>query len=169
MRILLVIIALAAPLAAQSKLASNPAVADQIRLIESWCRGQVEDKRWPGLAVVVVQGEEVVWKSASGYADLSKKTPMTAAMLFRMASNSKMFTALAMLQLRDAGKLSLDDPVKKYLPWFDLKTAREDGTFTIDAKSGSSSIGEKAEFLRDAAGKVSKMRLGWYEFDRERP
>lgn len=45
---------------------------------------------------------------------------------------------------------------------------RGDGTFTIDAKSGGASIGEKAEFVRDASGKVVKMRLGWFEYERER-
>ena len=43
-----------------------------------------------------------------------------------MASNTKMFTSVAILQLRDAGKLHLDDPVSKYLPWFKMKPAAPD-------------------------------------------
>lgn len=131
MRFAILALALAAPLAADSKLAANPAVAGQIRLMEAWCRGQMEEHRWPGMTVAVVQGEDVVWKQAFGYADVASKKPMTTDTLFRMASNTKMFTALAILQLRDAGKLSLDDPVKKHLPWFDLKTAAEGVPITI--------------------------------------
>lgn len=131
MRFLAVAVALAAPLAADSKLAANPAVAERIRVIDSWCQGQLEERRWPGLVVAVVHGDDIVWKKAFGHADLASKKPMTTDTLFRMASNSKMFTALAILQLRDAGKLSLDDPVKKHLPWFELKTAPDGVPITI--------------------------------------
>jgi D-alanyl-D-alanine carboxypeptidase len=130
MRILALTLALTTPIAAES-LAQKPAVADQIRLIESWCRGQLDERRWPGMTVAVVHGEDTVWKKAFGYADVASKKPMTTDTLFRMASNSKMFTALALLQLRDAGKLSLDDPVKKHLPWFALKTAPDGVPITI--------------------------------------
>ena len=50
-----------------------------------------------------------------------------------MASNTKMFTSIAILQLRDAGKLHLDEPVSKYLPWFKIKPATEgDPAITIE-------------------------------------
>ncbi|WP_153062260.1 serine hydrolase, partial [Escherichia coli] len=52
---------------------------------------------------------------------------------FRIASNSKLFAAIAILQLREAGKLRLDDPVVKYLPWFKPKPAgQDDGAITIE-------------------------------------
>ena len=46
---------------------------------------------------------------------------MTPQTKFRMASHSKLFTATAIMQLREQGKLRLDDPVSKYLPWFAVK------------------------------------------------
>jgi D-alanyl-D-alanine carboxypeptidase len=50
-----------------------------------------------------------------------------------MASNSKLFTAVAIMQLREEGKLGLDDPVVKYLPWFKAKPAGDDdGPITIE-------------------------------------
>ncbi len=51
---------------------------------------------------------------------------MTPQTKFRMASHSKLFTATAVMQLREQGKLRLDDPVSKYLPWFQVKTADSD-------------------------------------------
>jgi CubicO group peptidase (beta-lactamase class C family) len=58
---------------------------------------------------------------------------MTATTKFRMGSNSKLFTAIAIMQLREEGKLGLDDPVVKYLPWFKAKPAGEDdGPITIE-------------------------------------
>jgi D-alanyl-D-alanine carboxypeptidase len=61
-----------------------------------------------------------------GYADVDRRTPVKPDTIFRMASHTKMFTAIAILQLRDAGKLRLDDPVSKYLSWFRIKPAADD-------------------------------------------
>jgi CubicO group peptidase (beta-lactamase class C family) len=71
MRRIVVAVLLAAPLAADSKLASSPEVAGRIRLIEFWCRAQLEERRWPGMTVAVVHGEDVVWKKAFGLADIA--------------------------------------------------------------------------------------------------
>ncbi|MBL8960180.1 MAG: beta-lactamase family protein, partial [Gemmatimonadetes bacterium] len=61
------------------------------------------------------------------------KRPMTPSTLFRMASHSKLFTATAIMQLREQGKVRLDDPVSKHLPWFTLKPAgNDDGEVTIE-------------------------------------
>ena len=58
---------------------------------------------------------------------------MTPTTKFRMASHSKLFTAIAIMQLREEGKLRLDDPVAKYLPWFKGKPAGDDdGPITIE-------------------------------------
>jgi CubicO group peptidase (beta-lactamase class C family) len=63
----------------------------------------------------VVDGK-LVYAGSGGYADLSKKIPATPKTYFRIASMTKSFTAMAILQLRDAGKLKLDDPVSLYIP-----------------------------------------------------
>ncbi len=80
----------------------------------------------PGVAVGVVHDQELVWAKGYGYADIEKKTAITPTTNFRMASHSKLFTATAVMQLRDQGKLRLDDPVVKYLPWFQPKPAEAD-------------------------------------------
>ncbi len=71
---------------------------------------------FPGYAYGIVVDGQLLYKSAEGYANLEEKIPATTSSMFRIASMSKSFTSLAILQLRDAGKLKLDDPVEKYIP-----------------------------------------------------
>jgi len=113
-------------LAADSALLRNPDVAAGIRLFEAWLNEQMAYRGLPGIAVGVVHDQDLVWARGFGFSDVERKIPMGPATLFRMASNTKMFTSVAILQLRDAGKLRLDDPVSKYLPWFQMKPASPD-------------------------------------------
>jgi CubicO group peptidase (beta-lactamase class C family) len=64
---------------------------------------------------IVVDGE-LVWVKTAGVQDTGTRAPVTPDSVFRIASMSKSFTAMAVLKLRDAGKLSLDDPVARYVP-----------------------------------------------------
>ena len=103
------------------------------RLISAWIEGQIAYRGLPGIAVGVVSDQQLVWSQGFGFADIKAKLPMTATTKFRMASNSKLFTAIAIMQLREEGKLGLDDPVVKYLPWFKAKAAGDDdGPITIE-------------------------------------
>ena len=58
----------------------------------------------------------LVYSGSGGYADIKKKIPATSQSMFRIASMTKSFTAMATLKLRDEGKLRLDDPVYLYIP-----------------------------------------------------
>ena len=126
--------ALAAPADdARSNVADNPDVLGAERLFSAWLDGQLEYRGLPGVVVGVVRDQELVWAKGFGYADVKAKLPMTPATKFRMASHSKMFTAIAVMQLREQGKLRLDDPVTRYLPWFKGKPAGDDdGPITIE-------------------------------------
>lgn len=73
----------------------------------------------PGLSVCVVHKGNIVYRHVEGYADLSKKTPITANSLFPIASVTKGFTAVLMMKYAEEGKISLDDPLLKY-PFFRL-------------------------------------------------
>ncbi len=70
----------------------------------------------PGVALGIVHGQELAWSGGIGYADVASERPMDADTMFGVASITKTFTATAILQLRDKGRLSLDDPVGRYLP-----------------------------------------------------
>ncbi|MDX1395226.1 MAG: serine hydrolase domain-containing protein [Gemmatimonadota bacterium] len=117
------LLVVAFPLAAQDGPAEDPEVQAQIRLFSAWLDGQIARRELPGVVVGVVAGDELVWAQGFGLADIADERPMTPQTQFRMASHSKLFTATAIMQLREEGKLSLDDPVSKYLPWFDYGSA----------------------------------------------
>jgi CubicO group peptidase (beta-lactamase class C family) len=72
----------------------------------------------PGISVVMVQNDAIVYSHGYGLANIKTKTPMTDATLLEIGSTTKSMTALAVMQLVEAGKLELDQTVKYYLPWF---------------------------------------------------
>ena len=77
------------------------------------------DKRIaPGVVVLVADKEKVLVLEKAGYASLANKTPMHDDAVFWIASMSKSLTGAALMMLVDEGKVSLDDPVEKYLPEF---------------------------------------------------
>lgn len=70
----------------------------------------------PGAAVLVLKGDKIIFDKGYGLADLETKAPIDGNTFFNIASVSKQFTATAILQLAEQGKLSLEDNVKKYFP-----------------------------------------------------
>ncbi len=70
----------------------------------------------PGAAWGIVIDGELAHTGVLGYRDLATKSPVTPDTVFRIASMTKSFTAMAIMKLRDEGRLSLDDPAEKYVP-----------------------------------------------------
>ena len=70
----------------------------------------------PGCSVGVAQNGIVVLKAGYGMADLERNAPVTPDTIFESGSVAKQFTATAVLLLAQQGKISLDDPMRKYLP-----------------------------------------------------
>jgi D-alanyl-D-alanine carboxypeptidase len=108
-------------------LAQRPEVAAALQVLDAWIGSSVATREIPGLAIGIVHDQDVLWSKGYGFADVERKTPVTSATLFRIASISKTFTATAIMQLRDAGKLKLDEPVVTYLPWLTFKNTHPDG------------------------------------------
>jgi D-alanyl-D-alanine carboxypeptidase len=106
--------------------ASDPDVKGAERLFTAWLEGQIAFRNLPGVVVGVVADQELVWAAGFGFADTAARRAMTPQTRFRMASHSKLFTATAVMQLREQGKLRLDDPVSRFLPWFKVKAAGPD-------------------------------------------
>jgi len=112
-------LAFAAPgLALTSELAQKTEVAGALKLLDAWIQEEVDYRHLPGLSIGVVDDQELIWAKGYGVSDFEKGTPTTPRTLYRLGSVSKLFTATAILELRDAGKLSLDDRVTKLLPEF---------------------------------------------------
>ncbi|TAF49605.1 MAG: class A beta-lactamase-related serine hydrolase, partial [Sphingobacteriia bacterium] len=85
-------------------------------VVETMLKQFATENHIPGYAFGLVYKGELLGKWASGYANLDTKTPASTTTMFRIASMSKSFTALAILRLRDEGKIKLDDPVATYVP-----------------------------------------------------
>ena len=94
-----------------------------IHLIDNWLDFQTYFKEIPGVAAGIFVEDEIIFKKEYGYANLEKKEKLNDQHLFRIASHSKLFTATAIMKLYYEDKLSLDDKVSKFLPWF---TSKED-------------------------------------------
>ncbi len=94
---------------------SSPASALAAKY-EATAAAFVKKHRLPGAAVGVVHGGELAWAGGVGFADRAARRPSGPKTLYRIASITKTFTATAIMQLRDEGKLTLDDPAIAYLP-----------------------------------------------------
>ena len=73
----------------------------------------------PGAAVLIMQGNDTLYSRCFGIADMETKTPVTFATNFCIASVSKQFSAVALIQLAEQGLLSLNDPLSKFFPEFE--------------------------------------------------
>ena len=91
-------------------------IKNAMPVIEKMYKDFALANHFPGYAYGIVVDGELLYKGAEGYANLEEKIPATTSSMFRVASMSKSFTSLAVLHLRDAGKLKLDDPVEMYIP-----------------------------------------------------
>ncbi|MHB1329755.1 MAG: serine hydrolase domain-containing protein, partial [Gemmatimonadales bacterium] len=107
-----------------SSLAPPPAFPDPDRVaklsqafpaIDRVMRDFAERSRVPGIAYGIVIDGRLAHRGTVGFRELRSRTPVDSSSVFRIASMSKSFAALAILQLRDEGKLALDDAAERYV------------------------------------------------------
>ena len=104
---------------------SDPALADEATVrypsdggLAAKIQPFVDKQTIPGAVLLVADKDRILDLETVGYSDVDKKIPMHADDLFILCSITKMWTAVGILMLVDEGKVSLDDPVEKYLPGF---------------------------------------------------
>ncbi len=121
---LLVLLVATVPLAVRAGEPAElpPPVADAITLLDLWIDEQVAYRNLPGLSLGIVHDQELIWAKGYGFSDPQTRTPATPATVYRIGSVTKLFTATAIMQLRDQGKLRLDDPVARHLPGFKVRS-----------------------------------------------
>lgn len=91
---------------------------------DSFFAAKMEELHVPGVAFIFVEGGEVVLAKGYGYADLEKRTPMSAdTTVMRIGSVSKVFVATAVMQLVEQGRLDLDADINQYLTTFQIEDA----------------------------------------------
>jgi CubicO group peptidase (beta-lactamase class C family) len=112
------LILLAAPLVLLHAAELSPAKQQEIeRLISQ----EMSKQNIPGLSVAAAAGGELLWSAGYGFSDMENNVPAKASTMFRLGSISKPITAVAALQLSEAGKLDLDASIRRYVPSFPAK------------------------------------------------
>jgi D-alanyl-D-alanine carboxypeptidase len=98
-------------------------------LLESFVGERRRADNTPAIALAVTDREKLLHVSLHGFADLGARIPVTPNTLFEIGSISKSFTAFALMQLVEEGRLDLHAPVTEYLPWFEVQS--EHGPITL--------------------------------------
>ncbi|PGC26503.1 serine hydrolase [Bacillus pseudomycoides] len=117
----------------QISFAENKHSTEQkIQQIDQFVKEQKKISQIPGISVVIVEKGKTVYQKGFGYADLKTKKTVNEDTLFELASTSKAFTGLAILQLEQAGLLKRTDDITKFLPWLNLTYNDKPVTITLN-------------------------------------
>ncbi|PYS49215.1 MAG: penicillin-binding protein [Acidobacteria bacterium] len=117
---------------AQEKLAPNTIdVTQRLAGFDEFMEKTLRDWNAPGIGVAVVVGDKLVFAKGYGYRDYEKKLPITANTLFPIASNTKLFTAVAAGFLVEEGKLSWDRPIRESVPTIEFYDSFLNNTVTL--------------------------------------
>jgi len=139
MKTLLLTLLAAAPAAAQS----DSALVQRLDSIAGyWVQRDIA----VGIVAAVVKGNDTLLLRSYGKADVEWDVPMPLDAMFEIGSVTKQFTAVALLQLRDQGKLSLDDDITRWLPDFDTRGHTVTLRHLLDHTSGIADFTETREF-----------------------
>lgn len=109
--------------------------ANRLARIDSLIQKHIKAQHIPGATVLLIKKGKIVYNKAFGYADIEAKKAMQTDNIFRIASQSKAITSLAVMMLWEQGKFLLDDPVSMYIPAFKNPKVLDqynsnDGTYT---------------------------------------
>lgn len=100
---------------------ATPGLSSRLKLLEAWVESSLAYRDQPGLSLGIVRDQELIWERGFGLADTDAGRVADADTLYRIASISKLFTAIAVMQLRDEGRVRVDEPIQSYLPWFSVR------------------------------------------------
>lgn len=118
--------------AGTAPIADDPRVADAVRAWEVWVEYQGEINGVPGMSIGIVHDQELIAANAFGFSNPASAMLATTETLYSICSISKLFTSVAVMQQRDAGRLRLDDPVAGRLSWFEIEDVHpEDEPITV--------------------------------------
>src|SRR5262249_8541190 len=117
--------------AADSSRGGQAWLRDAVRVIDGWLGYRRIRARIPALCVGIVSGDTVVFSRAYGHADEASRRKATPTTGYRIASISKVFTALAVMQLAERGAVRLDEHIAHYLPWMRATRDGSAGLITV--------------------------------------
>ncbi|MBO6527650.1 serine hydrolase [Erythrobacter sp.] len=133
---------------ASDEAAKAEALAEAMRAAELWIEGQRQFRKIPAISAAVARGDETVWAQGFGTTDRAKTKPATPDTIYSICSISKLFTAIALMQQWEQGKVALDAPISEYLPWATLADdPRESVPVTLrGALTHSAGLPREADF-----------------------
>jgi len=106
-------------------LGQSAAVQPLFARLDEYIARHMRDLGIPGMTLAVANRDGLIRVSTYGFADTKEKARVVPETLFEIGSISKSFVALAVLQLRDEGKIDLNKPVVEYLPWLKINSKFE--------------------------------------------
>lgn len=120
-----------------------------VRRLEEFILEKMSQTKIPGIGLGLLKNEELIYSRGFGFSDVDSANPITPKTLFHIGSVTKSFTAFSIMKLYENGKLSLDDPVNKYLP-IDLKAKGEPITLhhLLTHSSGIPALAYAEAFIR---------------------
>jgi CubicO group peptidase (beta-lactamase class C family) len=154
------LLALAVNVPAQNLPTAKPAdvglSAERLDRITQWLKADVDKGTIPGAVLMVVRNGKVAYFESVGQLDPETKAPMTKDAIFRIYSMTKPITSVAVMILVEQGKLSIDEPIAKYIPAFkDMKVGveskGEDGKPKLDLVAAKKPITIQ-DLLRHTSG-----------------
>jgi len=119
--LLVTVFCLATVVALIPRVSHAPATVDDLAELEGYLKSLTAAGNPPGLSLVVVKDDEIVYNQAFGYADQPAALIATPDTVYHWWSTTKMFTATAIFQLAETKRLNLDAPVADYLPFFQVE------------------------------------------------
>ncbi|MEO8000778.1 MAG: serine hydrolase [Arenimonas sp.] len=105
-----------------AQLQAQTETTTQEQELDTFIEKGMKDWKLPGLSIAVVKDDKLVYLKGFGIRTLGDTTPVDADTQFGIMSTTKAFTTLSIAMLVDEGKINWDDPVTKYLPWFQMPT-----------------------------------------------
>jgi CubicO group peptidase (beta-lactamase class C family) len=177
-------------LLAASSVAAQPAAPhgfapDRLARIDRFLQQAVDSNRIGGAVGLVLRDGQVVYDRAVGWADMEAGRRMTTDAIFRIASQSKALTSVAVLSLVEEGKIALNDPVSRFIPAFartTVATRSDTGRVIVPAKRQitirdllthtagiSYGVDNLVGPLYVAKGLGAAAGEGWYTADKDEP
>ncbi len=117
-----------------ARLQDHPEVQGALAVVDAWVDAVQAYEKIPGISLGLVVDQNLLFEKGYGYANLRRQVAADADTIYSICSISKLFTSIGVMQQRDAGRLSLRDPVAQHLPWFDIdETYAEAGPARVEA------------------------------------
>ena len=106
---------------------AHPEVKGALAIVDAWIESVRDYEEVPGISVGFVVDQSMLFSKGYGFANPRRKRAAAADSIYSICSISKLFTSIGVMQLRDAGALTLRDPVAEHLDWFEIGQGASNG------------------------------------------